>query len=162
MLNASGPIIYISQYLHQYLRLSYCLVAHSTTFTNGIDVVQALEKFTKEGFLKHITQFVTLEIKDFDIIFSHEQIIETLTCFLHDYMPHQSRTTSYLSHKTIIILVRLVLKMQYFMYDNKLYQQTKGGNSDSSLIQLLVNIYLFYWQQDLMQFLRRKKELFGR
>jgi len=122
-----------------------------------------MEKFSEKGCFNATTQFVTIEIKDFDIIFSHEQIIQTLEYFLLDCMSNRTKqTSSYLSDKTIIRLVRLILKKQYFMYDNKLYQQTKGGNPDSLLIRLLVDIYLLYWQQNLVQFLKRKKELFGR
>jgi hypothetical protein len=161
LLNASGSIISIAQYLYRYLHATYSLIANSTTFHDGMDVVKSLEIFANQGLLSTSTQFVTLEIKDFDISFNHQQVIRTLKCFLHDFSSHLP-STSNLSNETVIALVRLILETQYFTFENKLYRQTQGSNPDSSLTKLLIDIYLFYWQQDLMQILSRKKELFGR
>ncbi|CAF5128779.1 unnamed protein product, partial [Rotaria sp. Silwood1] len=58
--------------------------------------------------------------------------------------------------------VGLVLDEQYFIYSYKLYQQTAGSASGSSLTIPLVYIYLFYWQPDLLEDLINKNELFFR
>ncbi|CAF4252545.1 unnamed protein product, partial [Rotaria sordida] len=63
---------------------------------------------------------------------------------------------------TIFQLVRLVLDEQYFIYNYKLYRQTAGCASGSSLTMPLVYIYLFYWRQDLLEDLINKNELFFR
>ncbi|CAF3783161.1 unnamed protein product [Rotaria sp. Silwood1] len=63
---------------------------------------------------------------------------------------------------SILELVRLVLDEQYFIYNYKLYRQTAGSASDSSLTIPLVYIYLFYWQPDLLEDLINKNELFFR
>ncbi|CAF4791758.1 unnamed protein product, partial [Rotaria sp. Silwood2] len=56
-------------------------------------------------------------------------------------------------------LVRLVLEEQYFIYNYKLYRQTAGSASGSSLTIPLVYIYLYYWRQHLLQDLINKNEL---
>ena len=63
---------------------------------------------------------------------------------------------------TIIQLVQLILQHQYFLYENKLYQQLAGGPLSLPLTKTLVNIYLWYCQLDLVSMLSNKKELFGR
>ena len=161
MLNASGPIIFITRYIHQYLQARYILAAHNSTLNNGTDAIQAIETFAKNRPLKATTQFITVEVKDFDLTFTHRQIMKTLKLFLQRFVPRSSPTWN-LSYKTIIRLVRLILETQYFMYDNKLYRQIKGSDPESPLTKLLVNIYLLHWQEDLRRLIKQKHEFFGR
>ena len=67
-----------------------------------------------------------------------------------------------LSIPTIIELVRLVLKNQVFLFRKRVYKQIKGGIANSPLTALLANIYMFYWQADLVKSLVEKNEVFGR
>jgi len=151
----------ITRYLYGFLQSLYCSVAQSTTFHSGFDAVQAIEAYRKRGRLQASTLFVTIEFEDLDTIFPHIPVIQTFQRFLHDHVSNEQQTVG-LSHETIVTLIELVLHTQYFIYDNKLYQQTKGGNTNSPLIKLLTDIYLFYWQQDLLKILHMKKEIFGR
>ena len=168
MMNSSSPLVSISRYLYQVLLPFYLYAARTSTMNHGFDAVQALEKFTRKGLLKATSQFFVYEIKDFDITFDHEEMLIGLEYFLSQYFsdPTTAAATTTtkvnLSHATIVKLVKLVLRTQFFVYDNKLYQQTKGGDPDSSFIKLLVDIYLFCWQQKLMEFLRRTKQFFRR
>ena len=57
---------------------------------------------------------------------------------------------------------RLFLKNQYILYEKQLYQYVQGGACNSSLMILLANIYMFYWQQDLLKLLTNSNEIFGR
>ena len=160
-----NSLTYLARYLCQLLQTPYTLAAHASTFHNGFEVVEALEQFAQQGRLKPNTHFVTYEIRDFDMMFDHEEVIVGLQFFLSQHLSGSSTipvTKLALSHQTIVELVRLVLRMQYFVYDKKLYRQTKGGNPDFSLTRLLMDIYLFYWQHELMQFLGRHQQLFGR
>ncbi|CAF4654832.1 unnamed protein product, partial [Rotaria socialis] len=61
-----------------------------------------------------------------------------------------------------LYMVRLCLEPRYVIYDNKFYQQVQGGGFNSPLIMLLSNICLFYWQQNLVNILNDKNEIFGR
>ncbi|CAF3034520.1 unnamed protein product [Rotaria sp. Silwood2] len=63
---------------------------------------------------------------------------------------------------TIIQLIRLILENQFSVYENKLYQQMIGSSIDSSLIRILIDIYIFYWQYDLLRILNKKRDIFFR
>ncbi|CAF1265642.1 unnamed protein product [Adineta steineri] len=155
-----GPTTRIAKYLHSLIYPFYYLAAQSTTFNTGSEVVQEFEKYKNNDLLQSITQFVMIDMKDFESTFDHKQVMITFDRFLHDHVDKQK--INGLSFSTILSLVRLILRMQYFIYDNKLYQQTKGGGIDLPITKLLLNIYLFYWQQDLTKVLYSKREIFGR
>lgn len=59
-------------------------------------------------------------------------------------------------------VVELILRHQYFLYDNQLYQQTAGAPLNYPLTRTLANIYLFYLLNDLVFVLHEKKEIFCR
>ncbi len=147
--------------MYNFLQPFYFCAAQSTTFYSGSEAIQEIEIYVKNGFLQSTTHFVTIEMKDCEMNFNHEQLIVIFERFLHDYVCHQPTAVG-LSLKTILSLIQLILQMQYFIYDNKLYQQTKGAGSDLSITKLLVDIYLFYVQQDLIEVLREKREVYGR
>jgi len=83
------------------------LATRDSTFNHGFEVVEALEKFSQKGHLKPNTQFVTYEIKDFDMMFDHKEVIVGLKFFLSQHLSDQSTTTTTtvtklnLSHQTI-------------------------------------------------------------
>jgi hypothetical protein len=119
-----------------------------------------MEEYHKKGFLRPNTRFVTLYIHDLSTIFPHEQTIERLQRFLHEFII-DGRIQG-MTIQTIIDLVRLFLENQYCLYENKLYQLIRGSSFNSPLTMILANIYLYYWQQDLVAILDDKNELFGR
>ena len=87
-------------------------------------------------------------------------MIETLEHFLNIYLP--KRQIQGITIETILELVGLVLRNQIFFYHNSIYQQIKGCAFGSPLTSLLVDICMFYWQQNLVNKLMEKNELFGR
>ncbi|CAF5147923.1 unnamed protein product [Rotaria sp. Silwood1] len=87
--------------------------------------------------------------------------MKALEHFLNSYIP-SDHSIQGVTITSILELVRLVLDEQYFIYNYKLYRQTAGSASDSSLTIPLVYIYLFYWQPDLLEDLINKNELFFR
>ena len=105
-----------------------------------------------------------MHINDLSTIIPHEQIIQTLEQFLSEYLGNQQHQQQIdgINRSTIIFLVRLVIEHQYILYENKLYQQIKGGSTNSTLMILLTNIYIYYWQQDLLRLLKKNNEIFGR
>jgi uncharacterized membrane protein len=68
--------------------------------------------------------------------------------------------------EAIIQLIRLVLQNQFFIYENKLYQQIHGSASGSLVTIPLACIYLFYGQSLSSSLthclINNKNELFGR
>jgi len=150
----------ISRFLSRHLQSIYDRVTHSKTFNTSVDVIDAIEEYTKNGLLRLNTRFVTLCINDLATIVSHEQIIATLQRFLHQYII-DGRIVG-ITIQNIVDLTRLFLENQYLLYDNKLYQQIRGGIYNLPLTTILANIYIYYWQQDLVTILDKKNEVFAR
>ncbi|CAF5112329.1 unnamed protein product, partial [Rotaria sp. Silwood1] len=120
-----------------------------------------MEFYQKSDHLLPTTLFVSFNINDLCLNFSHEQALDALEHFFNSYIS-SDHSIQGMTISTILQLVRLVLDEQYFIYNYKLYRQTAGSASGSSLTIPLVYIYLFYWQQDILEDLINKNELFFR
>ena len=59
-------------------------------------------------------------------------------------------------------LARLVLTENVFIYENKYYRQIKGGAMGSPFTLTLANIYMWHWDQKLVQIQHDSNELYGR
>ena len=95
--------------------------------------------------------------------FSHDLMIKALEHFLVNYGTQKQMED--LSIETIVCLVRVVLANQFFIYRNKLYQQTTGILSNCPLNIPLTWIYMCYTQPAWISVLKNQKEqneLFGR
>ena len=150
----------MSHFLRRLLQPIYDRVTHSTTFNTGIDAIDAMEAYCRKGLLRSHTLFATVHIEDLCSIFPHEPTMAALQRFLHEYVI-DGRVQG-ITIQNIMDLVRLFLENQFILYDNKLYQQILGSGFNSPLTAILANIYLYYWQQDLVATLNEKHEIFGR
>jgi hypothetical protein len=156
-----GLTMKISHFLSRLLQSVYDRVTHYQTFNTGTDVINIMETYAaKTGLLQRNTLFATLHINDLSTNIAHEQIIEALQRFLCEYII-DGRMEG-ITIQTIVDLVRLFLENQYLLYDNKLYQQIRGSSFNSPLTMILANIYIYYWQQDLVTILNNKREIYGR
>ena len=63
---------------------------------------------------------------------------------------------------TIMKMTRLVLDTNCFAYGNKYYQQIRGGAMGSPLTMTVANIYMFEWEQPLIEHQKLHQELYGR
>ncbi|CAF4602870.1 unnamed protein product, partial [Didymodactylos carnosus] len=63
---------------------------------------------------------------------------------------------------TITRLARLVLDTNCFFYEQKYYQQIRGGAMGSPFTMTLANIYMLEWEQSLIEFQKARNELYGR
>ncbi len=99
-------------------------------------------------------------MKNLSTLIPHEQLIEVLQRFLHEYII-DGRIAG-ISIETIVDLVRLYLENQYMLYENKIYQQIRGSYFNSLLASILMNISMYYWEQDLVRYLDKKNEIFSR
>ena len=59
-------------------------------------------------------------------------------------------------------MTRLVLDTNCFAYGNKYYQQIRGGAMGSPLTMTVANIYMFEWEQPLIEHQKLHQELYGR
>ena len=156
--------MHIIRYLSDILWSMFNQVTGCKTFTNSADIVYTLEQFVKDGHLHQTTQFVTFNINDICTKFSHEIMIQALENFLNIHGSELEMVAKGLTTEAIIQLVRLVLQNQFFIYQNKLYQQIYGSASGSLLTIPLAFIYLFYGQSPLLinTLIKDKNEIFGR
>ncbi|CAF3044987.1 unnamed protein product [Rotaria sp. Silwood2] len=108
---------------------------------------------------RQTTFFAIFYIDDICTTFSHGQTIQSLERFLNQYVP--DRQIQGITIETILELVTFFLQNQYFLYKNKVYRQIKGNGSDSPLTIILNNINMYYQQQNLVNILFEKTEIFG-
>ena len=155
----------ITCYLSRLLWLIFNRAYGCKTFSNGADAVHALEQYVKDGHLRSTTLFATFNVNDVCTRYPHEETINALKDFLNSCgTEQQDEFGDNLTNEIIIQLVRLVLDNQFFVYQNKLYQQIKGSASGSLLTIPLACIYLLHCQPTLMTALANNKndQLFGR
>jgi hypothetical protein len=166
--SAQEPTKSIAYFINSLLQPSIEEMIHSprTSLSTGYQVIQALENYAQQGYLQSTTHFVKIDLHQLCTTLSHSQLIQALQKFLdrrtllfngkHHHHHHLNSST------TIVRLVQLILKHQFCVYENNLYQQTIGGSSASSLMMGLIDIYLSDLFNDLYLILIKKKELFAR
>ncbi|CAF1590017.1 unnamed protein product, partial [Adineta steineri] len=161
MVCSLGPTIGIARYIYRLLQPIYDHVALSTTFFKETDAVHAIEIYANKDLLLPTTLFASLHINDLCSILSHEEILQSLERFLNEYYKSDQRIQT-ITIDTILKLTKLILQNQFFIYKNNIYRQIKGGATESPLTILLMNIYLFYWQDELVKTMNNQNEIFGR
>jgi hypothetical protein len=155
-----GLTFKISKFLTRLLQPIYDRATHSTTLKTGIDVIDAVEGYSKKGLLQSNTLFVTLHIHDICTILPHASTMAALQRFLEEHVI-DGRVQG-ITIPNFIALVRLYLEHQFILYDHKIYQQILGSGVNSPVTTLLANIYLFYWQQELIAMVDKQQGVFGR
>ncbi|CAF5104595.1 unnamed protein product, partial [Rotaria sp. Silwood1] len=158
-----GPTMRISRYLCNLLWSLFHQLTGCRTFRNGVDVIENFESYARNNYLQSTTLFVTFNIHEICMNFSHEIMIKALEHFLLIYGTQVSMEEE-LAIETILQLVRLVLENQMVLYGSCLFEQTRGNASGCPLTIPLACIYLCYSQPALMSVLiaQKQQELFGR
>ncbi len=59
-------------------------------------------------------------------------------------------------------LARIVLNENVFIYNNQYYRQIKGGAMGSPFTLTLANIFMWHWEQPLVEHQKKSNELYGR
>ena len=54
-----------------------------------------------------------------------------------------------------------ILDTNRFVYNNKYYKQIRGGAMGSAFTQVLANIYMFEWEQDLIEHQKKHNGVYG-
>ncbi|CAF4937343.1 unnamed protein product [Rotaria magnacalcarata] len=73
----------------------------------------------------------------------------------------QQGTIQVMTNAAILTLTECLLHHQYFIYHNCIFRQVIGGGTGLYLIHILIEIYLFYWQQPLRMY-QNQREIFVR
>ncbi|CAF1154105.1 unnamed protein product [Rotaria magnacalcarata] len=155
-----APAMLVSTYLNNLLRPIFNHVARKTIYNNSIDPVKQLETYQKQGYLLTSTQFITIDVKNLYTMIPQAGALDALHRFC---MKHATELKfGNLTVNTIIRLVCLVLDTNYFVFNNKYYKQIRGGAMGSPLTMTLANIYMYEWEQSLIQHQQARHELYGR
>ncbi|CAF1435861.1 unnamed protein product [Rotaria sordida] len=155
-----APATLVSQFLNDLLAPIYLNVAREITFINGIDVIRKLEKYILDGHFQATTKFIIIDVTDLYTMIPREGALHALMRFLEKNSRHGKIGT--LSIDAIMRMARLILDTNCFAYNNKYYQQTRGGAMGSAFTQVLANIYMFEWEQDLIKHQTVHKGMYGR
>ena len=150
----------VSHFLDLLLRPVFNRIAKQTTFINGIDFVQQLESYQNSGRLLPTTLFVTFDVSNLYTMIPRDGAIFALQKFLQKYT--ENRRIHGVTIDVITRLVRLVLDTNCFVYDNKYYRQIRGGAMGSPFTMTLANIYMWDWEQPLIEHQKIHNEVYGR
>ena len=134
------PVNFLSKFLDDLLAPVYLKVAHQTTFTNSLDVVQKLEYYVAQGHLKSKTTFITADVENLYTMKPRDGSIGALMKFLDKHTKY--RKIGPFTIDMILKMARLVLDTNYFAYRDQYYQQVQGGAMGSAFTQVLANIYM--------------------
>lgn len=155
-----GPTTRLSKFLNDLLAPIFLKVARQTTFINGIDVVRKLEKYVTDGHFKTTTKFITADVTDLYTMIPRQGALDALVRFCLKHAIERKIGTFTVDH--IMRMARLIIDTNYFAYNDKYYRQVRGGAMGSAFTQVLANIYMLEWEQDLIEYQREKNEIYGR
>jgi hypothetical protein len=142
-------------------RYLFLQVTRHTTFINSIDVIRKLETYVTNDHLKSTTKFITCDVTNLYTMIPRQGALEALARFYLQYSKQGKIGTFSIDH--IVKMARLILDNNYFAYsNNKYYKQIRGGAMGSAFTQVLANIYMFEWEQDLIQYQTSQNEIYGR
>ncbi|CAF2168445.1 unnamed protein product, partial [Rotaria magnacalcarata] len=150
----------VSHFLDILLRPMFNQVTKATTFINGIDFVRQIENYRNSGRLLPTTLFVTFDITNLYTMIPRHGAIAALQKFLSKHA--DNRRIHGMTIDTITRLARLVLDTNCFVYSNKYYQQIRGGAMGSPFTMTLANVYMWEWEQTLLEYQRSHNEMYGR
>ena len=135
-------------------------VARRTTFINGIDVGRKLEKYVKDGHMKSTTHFITADVTDLYTMIPRQGALDALAQFCIQHSKQGKIGTFTIND--IMKMARLILDTNTFVYNGKYYRQIRGGAMGSAFTQVLANIYMYQWEEELIQHQIMKNEIYGR
>lgn len=138
----------------------YLKVTRTYTFINNIDVIRKLEKYAANNYLKSTTKFITIDVENLYTMIPRQGALAALARFCSKHSNQGKIGTLSIDH--IMKMARLILDTNCFAYNNKYYKQVRGGAMGSAFTQVLANIYMFEWEQDLIQYQETQNEIYGR
>jgi len=154
-----APTTGISKMLDRLIRPLFDEHVQQTTFIDGVQFIRRLELYVSLGLLKPTTHLCTGDITDLYTMLPQQESIRILKLFLNHFKyTHVQRMTI----DAIESLARLVLTENVFFYENKYYRQIKGGAMGSPFTLTLANIFMWHWEQKLVEQQRNSNELYGR
>ena len=155
-----APTTLLSKFLNNLLAPIYLKVARCTTFINSIDLIRQLETYVANRYLKPTTEFITADVTDLYTMIPRQGALEALARFCIQHSKQGKIGTLSIDH--IMRMARLILDSNSFAYNHKYYKQIRGGAMGSAFTQVLANIYMLEWEEDLIQHQTSRNEIYGR
>ncbi|CAF2149041.1 unnamed protein product [Rotaria magnacalcarata] len=155
----NAPTIKISKMLDRLIRPLFDQYVKQPTIIDGVHLIRQLDKCISLGLLKPTTHLCTFDITDLYTMLPQEESIAILKQFLIRF--NQTHTRG-MSINTIESLARIVLTENVFIYGNKYYRPIKGGAMGSPFTLTLTNIFMWHWEQKLVEKQKASNELYGR
>ena len=145
--------------LDQFIRPLFDEHVQQTTFIDGVPVIRRLELYVSLGLLKPTTHLRTYDVTDLYTMIPQEEAIAILRRFLVRFGSTQVKG---MTLDAIESLARIVLTENIFTYKNIYYRQIKGGAMGSAFTLTLANIFMWDWEQKIVETQRNSNELYGR
>ncbi|CAF3441883.1 unnamed protein product, partial [Rotaria socialis] len=155
----SSPTIKISKMLDELIRPLFDKYVKQTTLIDGVHLVRQLEKYVNLGLLKATTHLCTFDITDLYTMLPQEESISILKQFRRHFNHTHVRG---MTIDAIECLARIILNENFFSYNNQYYRQIKGGAIGSPFTLTLANIFMWHWEQPLVEHQKKSNELYGR
>ncbi|CAF1097900.1 unnamed protein product [Rotaria magnacalcarata] len=155
----NAPTTKISRMLDRLIRPLFDQYVKKTTIIDGVHLIRQLDKYVSLGLLKPTTHLCTFDITDLYTMLPQEQSIAISKQFLIRF--NQTHTRG-MSINAIKSLARIVLTENVFIYGDKYYRQVKGDAMGSPLTLTLANIFMWHWEQKLVEKQKASNELYGR
>ncbi|CAF1049242.1 unnamed protein product [Rotaria sordida] len=157
-----SPLMPICRYLHRLLNPIYLnQIGEKPTVENGADIIERLECYRNNNYLRSTTYFVTLHLQDSYTSIPHQQLLETFRRFLDDYIQDETILLG-ITKDGVFKLTEFILENQYFLYQYRIYRIVQGGSTALYYYKLLLNIYFYYWQNPLRLRCENRQEIFLR
>ncbi|CAF4347227.1 unnamed protein product, partial [Adineta steineri] len=153
-----APTTNISKFLDKILQPIFDDKCKKTAIIDGAHLISAMNTYANKGLMKPSTLFCTFDIRNLYTMLPQEEALDILVEFLHI---HYYTKVKGISLDSIRELASIVLKENFFVYDNKFYKQTTGGAMGSSFTLTLANIFMWKWQKDLVHQQNITNEFFG-
>jgi hypothetical protein len=150
----------ISKILNRLIRPLFDQYVQQTTIIDGVDLIRRLQKYVHLGLLKPTTHLCTFDITDLYTMLPQEDSIATIKRFLLNF--NYSSHVQGMSIEATEQLARIVLTENVFIYENKYYRQVVGGAMGSPFTLTLANIFMWDWEQELVERQRNSNEIYGR
>lgn len=151
----------ISKYLDKLLRPLFNEITQKTTYISSANFVKKLESYARQGYLRPTTKFITMDVKNLYTMIPQVGALDALYRFCSKHATNGQKIGT-LTISTIIRLATIVLDTNCFVFDNKFYKQIRGGAMGSPFTMTLANIYMYEWEQSLIQHQQSRNELYGR
>jgi hypothetical protein len=150
----------MSEFLNDLLAPIYLQAARQTTLINGMDLARQLKHYDAQGHFSSTTKFITGDVKDLYTMIPRQGALEALMRFLEKHAYRGKIGTLTINH--IMRMARLILDTNCFAYQNTYYRQIRGGAMGSAFTQVLANIYMLEWEQDLIRYQMEHGEIYVR